>query len=151
MNYNQQTLVFDPNYCTGCRICELACSFRHYDSITPLRSHIHTIFDAKANEFELSSCWHCDEPLCKAACPVQAIVKDEATGIVKLNPLTCITCGACKIACPLGLPWCDDSQRVYVKCDFCEGEPVCVKFCPSRALRIVTREEAMRLMQKLYA
>jgi Fe-S-cluster-containing dehydrogenase component len=151
MNYNQQTLVFDPNYCMGCRICELACSFRHYGSITPLRSHIHTIFDTKANGFELSSCWHCDEPLCKAACPVQAIVKDEATGIVKLNPLICIACGACKIACPIGLPWYDDSQGVYVKCDFCEGEPACVKFCPSRALRIAPREEAMRLMQKLYA
>jgi Fe-S-cluster-containing hydrogenase component 2 len=48
------------------------------------------------------------------------------------------------------VPYFDPTYKVAVKCDFCHGDPECVKHCSSRALRLVSRDEAVRVNERLY-
>ena len=107
-------------------------------------------FNEKLQAFEAVYCHHCDNPYCLNICPADAISKDEVTGIVRINPLICVGCGSCNFACPLGIPRRDPQMRVAVKCDLCEGDPECVKQCPTQALRYVPREEAYSFLTEKY-
>ncbi|PCN50495.1 4Fe-4S ferredoxin, partial [Candidatus Geothermarchaeota archaeon ex4572_27] len=78
-----------------------------------------------------------------------AIWKDEA-GIVRINRLKCIGCKSCNYACPLSAPIFIEELRASSKCDLCDGDPECVKFCSSGALRAYPREEALNLRSKIY-
>ena len=80
-----------------------------------------------------------------------AIVKDEKTGIVRIDSMKCIGCKYCIIACPISIPWFDDEYRVAAKCDLCDGDPKCVKLCPSDAIIFVPREEAREIYGVLKA
>lgn len=93
----------------------------------------------------VSTCYHCSEPSCLAACPVQAITKRKEDGIVVVEGERCLgesACGAvCKLACPYGSPQFGDEENAKMqKCDLClerfqEGKkPICVGACPTRAL-----------------
>ena len=52
--------------------------------------------------------------------------------------------------CPQSAPFFDEELKVAVKCDFCNGDPECVKHCSAGALKLTTREEALRLNERLY-
>ncbi len=146
----QLVLIFDPERCTGCRYCEIACSFQHYGTLTPERSHIRIFVDPRRMEPEASDCQHCEEPACAAACPEDAIAKDETKGWVTLNPMKCTGCYSCIFACPLSCTWFDKEHRVAAKCDFCDGDPVCVKYCSPQAIRVGTRAEALKFARQRY-
>jgi len=146
----QKILVFDPRICTGCRSCEVACSFRFYKICNYEKAHIrHRLFLEKET-FEAIYCQHCEDPLCAASCPVKAIKKNEETGIVKINSMKCIGCQNCNIACPVHAPQFDKDRKISVKCNLCDGKPECVKFCSTRAMRLVDRGEADRLLKEIY-
>lgn len=104
----------------------------------------------KIGKFEAIYCQHCDEPLCVAACPNEVAVKDEETGIVKINPMRCIGCKTCTFACSLSVLWFNESRHISMKCDFCDGDPQCAKFCSPQAIRIVNRSEAWEFNMKNY-
>lgn len=36
-----------------------------------------------------------------------------------------------------------------VKCDFCDGDPYCAKFCPTEAMQVKTRKEAYEFIKKI--
>ncbi len=150
----QKVLIYDPERCTGCRYCEIACSATHFGFINFDKSHVHAFWDEKTEDFEVSICHHCEDPVCAASCPVDAIVKEEGTGWVKINPLKCIGCKTCNYACPLSIPWFDGEHRISLKCDFCDpvrnGNPACAEYCSSKALRVVIREEAWKFNEKTY-
>ena len=150
---NQKVIAYDPELCTGCRYCEVVCSFKHYGCIDFNKSYVRILFngDEDIAAFEAVNCQHCEEPVCVSVCPSEALGKDERTGWVKINPLKCIGCQMCVNMCPLSVPFFDEARKVAVKCDFCDGDPECVKHCSSGALRVVTREEALRLNKRLYA
>lgn len=146
----QKVLLYDPKRCTGCRYCEIACAFYHFKTIDFEKAHLRIEFDEKNVEFEAIYCQHCDEPVCVAACPNDAITKDEETGWVKINPAICIGCKTCTIVCPLSVPWFNEAFHVSMKCDFCNGDPQCAKFCSPQAIRVATREEAWEFNKKNY-
>jgi len=89
-------------------------------------------------------CFHCAEPSCLAACPVNAITKREEDGVVVVDREACLgeeACGLCEEACPYDSPQFGPEPDARVqKCDLClerwaEGKkPVCVEGCPMRAL-----------------
>jgi len=146
----QLVLVHDAERCTGCLFCMVACSHKHFGYVDLNKSNIRIFFDPKTLKFEAVYCHHCDDPLCMTACPVDAITKDEITGIVKVSPAKCIGCRLCNMMCPLSVPWFDVDARISRKCDFCDGDPECVKFCPTYALQVVPREQAKERLVKAY-
>jgi len=146
----QLVLLYDPNRCTGCRYCEMACAYKHYGVIDYNKARRHVIFDPEHVLFEAVQCRHCEEPVCAAACPTEAIKKDEKTGWVLINPMKCIGCRSCTYACPIGVPRFDEDLKVAIKCDFCDGDPWCAKYCSAQAIQVLPRAEALRLMRRIY-
>ncbi len=84
-----------------------------------------------------------------AACQSGAIWKDDL-GIVRINRVKCVGCKSCNYACPLSVPVFDELRRVSGKCDLCDGDPECVKFCSSGALRAYPKDTALELRSKIY-
>lgn len=145
---NQFVLYYDSDKCTGCTLCMVACSYKHYGIIDYERSFIQIVEDPdRPFHFIGIHCSSCEDPLCMAACPVQAITKDEKTGWVLIQPLKCIGCKACIIMCPISIPKFDERQQIAVKCDYCQGDPYCVKYCTTGAITFIPRIKAKSLLE----
>ena len=147
----EKVFVFIQDKCTGCMECNVVCAFSHFGVADFDKSYITIIPDPNKQFYFIGiHCAHCDDPICKASCPVDAIIKDEKTGLVFIDSLKCIGCQFCIVACPISQPRFDVERRVAVKCDFCKFynyDPRCVKFCPAGALKLLPREEARKLAQ----
>jgi Fe-S-cluster-containing hydrogenase component 2 len=128
-------LLIYPEKCTGCRICELVCSFHHYKEFNPSKSRIRIIKDERRGLDIPITCMNCMDAPCMSVCPVDAIRRDSETGIVKIYSEDCIGCKLCIMVCPLGAISIDPSNGTAMKCDLCNGTPKCVKFCPTGALQ----------------
>lgn len=146
----QLVLIYDPERCTGCKCCEMACAHKNFGTLTPEKTHIRIFIDGHPFNPEAINCLHCEDPLCIASCPVDAITRDERTGWVTINPMKCIGCRACTYACPVAASWFDEEHRVATKCNFCDGEPDCAKYCSPQAVRVGTRAEALEFAQRRY-
>jgi len=122
-----QRLIFDEGKCTECRVCELKCSFVHFEVFNLNKSGIRVVSDwphlPKAR-----LCIQCDDPACVPACPVDALVRTDG-GVVKVLYDECIGCGDCVEACPYDGIWLDPLSEVAVKCDTCDGRFECVADC----------------------
>ena len=123
-----------PELCTGCRTCELACAFKYTKDGKPGRSRIYPLAHAK-DQFVQVVCFQCDEPACVKSCMFDALNRNEETGAIDRDNERCVNCEACVAACPFGCALIDSEQNEIVKCDLCQGAPVCAKYCPSSALR----------------
>lgn len=128
-------LTVDVERCTGCRLCEAACSLRFDSRCRPSASRIAVVRFADSVRPRPSVCRHCADPPCAAVCPTEALVRDEATGAVLHLRSRCIGCFACAQACPFGAVGADPETGDPVKCDLCGGDPACVPACPQTALR----------------
>ncbi len=146
----QVGFYFDQSRCTGCYTCVLACRDWHdiKDTSIELRK-IHPLELGKYPEVKLSyislSCNHCKTPVCKEACPVEAISKRDKDGIMLVKQDDCLgkdKCKRfCKEACPYDVPQFgkDDNSKMSL-CSMCtdrladERNPACVDACPMRAL-----------------
>lgn len=132
----------DPEKCVGCRNCEYACSFINAADFERKDSRIRvSIFPNERVCFPLT-CVHCSEPFCMEVCPSGAITKDSVSGAVTIDGSRCVGCKMCILACPFGLIYFNEEEQISQKCDLCQGEPNCVKFCISGALQFVESEEA---------
>jgi len=127
-------LVFNSDLCTGCRACELACSFINEGLFSPSKSRIRVVkFDREGVDVP-TGCEHCENAPCEIVCPVRAIYRDEDTWAMILDPDICIGCKRCMIACPFGAIGFDEERKVFFKCDLCRGDPECVKWCFTKAV-----------------
>lgn len=124
-------LMVDKEKCTGCRTCELACSFRKHETFNPIWGRV------QVREWDglplPQVCLQCDEPACEAACPVQAITRAD-TGALVVDQDLCIRCQQCVDACPYGGVTYTESLEAITKCDLCGGDPACAGLCPAGAL-----------------
>ncbi len=139
----RRMLVYHRSECTGCRLCELACSLRHKGINSRSDSLIKIITDDRNFANWALFCRHCKRPACMELCPVDAIVIEKKTGLVSVNTGECIGCGLC-LECPLGGMHLDQITGFAVNCDLCGGNPACVEFCPTRALQFLLPEDARR-------
>ena len=88
----QRSLLIKPDKCTGCRQCEMACSFEKERVFNPAKSRIR-IFDLHVEgRFVPYTCTQCAEAWCLHACPVEAITVDKATGAKVVSETTCVGC-----------------------------------------------------------
>ncbi len=133
----QKSLHLDPNKCTGCLQCEMACAWDNYRSFTTAKSRIKVFAFHHEGRFVPYTCTQCDEAWCMIACPVEAIQADAATGAKVVREATCVGCKVCTIACPFGtINYVAQTGKVQ-KCDLCEGAPACAKACPTGAITYV--------------
>lgn len=131
----QKILVIELEKCTGCRLCESACSVKHEKVVNPARARIHVTKWEEAGLYAPMVCQHCETPVCEMVCPMKATRRDPKTGAMVIDYDKCIGCKMCVMACPIGGAMVDPRTRKVVKCDLCDGDPVCVKFCETKALQ----------------
>jgi carbon-monoxide dehydrogenase iron sulfur subunit len=133
----EKILVVDHEKCTGCRLCEMVCAVKHTGVNNPTRSRIHVV-KWPLEGFELPMlCQQCEDAPCCAVCPKGALSQDSLLGRVALNYDLCIGCKLCVMACPFGGMGIDSAIRRVIKCDLCDGDPICVRFCDPGALQFV--------------
>ena len=119
--------------CTGCRMCEVICSFRD-GVVNPRRSRIRVIRASDGDELP-TVCYQCGRPKCAEACPTGAIVRGLET--IKIITQKCTGCALCVAACPFGAIHIDPTG-LAIACDLCGGLPRCVDQCPTRVLKLQT-------------
>lgn len=135
-----QALQIHPEKCTGCKQCELACSWVQVGAFQPSRSLVRVhVFDEQAS-FAPYTCFQCEEAWCMHACPVNAIAEDASTGAKIVLDEVCVGCKLCVIACPFGTMFFDPAKDAAAKCDLCAGDPACAHACPTAAIEVVAAD-----------
>lgn len=126
-------LIVNPAECTHCRNCELACSYYHAGSPTPIGPRVIEVRRVDSVPIPLT-CLQCDDAACVKACPVAgALLRNPDTGAIEVTD-ACIGCKACVYACPFGAMYFSEKIHTALKCDLCGGDPSCAQFCPTDAL-----------------
>ena len=123
-----------PEKCTGCRLCELVCSVFHDGVSNPARSRIKMMKWETEGLYIPMSCQQCQDAPCMIVCPVKAISRDEKLSRVMVNHDKCIGCRSCVAVCPFGAMGFNVIDRKNFKCDLCDGDPQCVRFCEMKAV-----------------
>jgi Fe-S-cluster-containing hydrogenase component 2 len=132
-----KSLKLDPNKCTGCLQCEMACAYQHHKTFNTSRSRIKIFSFEREGRKVPYTCTQCDEAWCLHACPVEAIVRDPKTGAKVVLEDLCVGCKVCTVACPFGTVNYMAKTGKVQKCDLCAGDPACAKACPTGAITYV--------------
>ena len=137
-----RTVEVNPMLCTGCRLCEIACSLKKTGIVYPSASRIRVYqFDPGPMDVPVV-CHQCLSYPCQAACPrkVSAISVDAFTNAIKIDETKCVgvKCSLCQKSCPqeVAITFHPETKKALV-CDLCDGDPECVKVCPAGALSFV--------------
>ena len=146
----QLGFYYNQTRCVGCYTCVVACKDWHDIPAGPASwMKVDCIeegtFPALFAAYLIRPCYHCEDPPCLTACPVDAIRKSAESGIVTVDRDVCLglqECGGlCREACPYGAPQFGDEDAAKMqKCELClerwpQGKkPICVEGCPMRAL-----------------
>jgi len=130
-------LIVDYSKCTGCRLCEIVCSIKKNGAVNPTRARITVIKWEPICVETPMLCQQCESAPCIAVCPAKALARDEDLNRVTIDYDLCIGCKFCVAACPFGAMGIDPVARKVIKCDLCDGDPTCVKFCETKALQYV--------------
>jgi len=144
-------IVRDYLKCSGCRLCEIACSLHHEEWMWPEASRVRIFMPFPGTEVP-HLCAQCDDYPCVKSCPVEALSTDQTTRAVIVNKEKCIGCVKCITACPGHVPFHHPKDNKATICDLCEGDPECVKVCTQagyNALTIVREERTFN--RKLFA
>lgn len=137
-------IICDLKKCSGCLACVVACIDQHYDETVEhaVSCRLYDRFTAESGMtcYKTRSCLHCENPECVAACPAEALVKNEQGFVIPIRE-KCIGCRACEKACPHNVPVFDEEGKL-VKCDGCAVrvahglEPACVRACTVGCLKL---------------
>jgi len=125
--------------CTGCRLCEMACSVAHENSVFPRASRIQVAqFGAGPIDVPVV-CHRCSDHPCVASCPpkIRALSVDPEMGTVRIDNSLClgVKCGKCAKACTHHTAvFFHPKTRKPLFCDLCSGAPECAKVCPAGVL-----------------
>ena len=115
----------DISKCSGCRRCEVNCSFFRTGKTGRSLSRIKVV---KIEEIGVDfpvMCQLCKERFC-TRCP-QGAIQIGDLGQVIVSPTLCNGCGACERSCPIG--GIELHQEIPYVCDLCGGQPQCIKEC----------------------
>ncbi len=144
-------IKWNPDECTTCSRCVMACSVYHDGAVSYHLSPIKWLEENSLHGFCFRKplfCQQCNHPECYYACPLKdkAMCIDSQTGARYVNREQCIGCGRCLKACPFEEPRIsiDKKKKVAVKCDLCmkrPSGPVCVQLCDRQALTLISKEE----------
>jgi Fe-S-cluster-containing dehydrogenase component/CRP-like cAMP-binding protein len=144
----RQAMMIDTDLCTRCDDCVRACARTHEGNPRFIRS------GPQFDRYQFTqACMHCVDPVCMIGCPTGAIARDTDSGVIAINPETCIGCKVCAESCPYnnivmveihdarGRKLVDRESKLPVlqatKCDLCQSSPTgpaCQLACPHEAL-----------------
>jgi carbon-monoxide dehydrogenase iron sulfur subunit len=133
----RKSVFAKPDKCTGCGTCELVCTAFHEKKYGLRKSRIRNVKIGDTVRISMT-CRLCDKPACLAVCPTDALIQDAKTGVIIVNDKRCNGCGWCIQSCPFGVMFFHPIKKVPIMCDLCNGDPMCVKDCPEKALEMTT-------------
>ncbi|MCD6472093.1 4Fe-4S dicluster domain-containing protein [Candidatus Aerophobetes bacterium] len=130
-------LVLNIEECTGCKLCELACSAKNEGVFNPKKARLKIIdyYTDKGREITGKFCTLCKK--CLEACPTEAITFNDEW--LTVDDELCTGCGECVDVCPQGVIFLNDEDKSTI-CNFCEGNPYCVEWCPRECLKLEVAE-----------
>ena len=119
--------------CTGCKLCQLACSATQEKVFNEKKSRIKVIHEYKSDGIHIAIkyCIFCKK--CEEVCPEDAISNNEMWMIV--DDEKCVGCGACVDICPMDVIYLNQDQKAVI-CNLCEGSPQCIEWCPKGVIYI---------------
>jgi len=134
--------------CTGCELCQTACSMKHFGVIHKELARIQSeIRNTPVPKGLIVTCAQCqvEERECQKACPLTppAIYYDDKLLHMVVDTKTClgIKCNQCGEACSAkAIRWYTPVSATPLVCDLCDvagdgtRDPECVKICPVTAL-----------------
>jgi len=120
--------------CTGCRLCEVACSLWHLQEVNPKRSRVRVATTWPWKD-EVSLCRQCQALACVKACKYEALFATDGN-VVVLNEEKCTKCMDCVTACPFNAVPVDAVSGFPLYCDTCNGQYQCVQWCPRRVFEV---------------
>jgi Fe-S-cluster-containing dehydrogenase component len=156
----ERLVTIDPDKCTGCRACQMACSIKHFGFCSPAHAliKVHEFVDQQV--FIPVICQACETATCEKVCPTNAR-RRLPNGAMGTDPDRCIGCRGCVYACPFNSLAVDPETGQAKSCDLCQDEadgPWCVRACAlQKALRFVDlnraatlrRQESSRALRRL--
>jgi Fe-S-cluster-containing hydrogenase component 2 len=133
-------LIFKKSLCTGCKLCQLACSATHEKVFNPDKARIKITHEYTQDGIHVNSC-HCTFcKKCEKACPQGAISNDGTHMMV--DPDKCIGCATCAEICPTQVIFLGENNTSVI-CDLCQGDPKCVQWCPKGAISLFIKKKAV--------
>ncbi len=130
----KRRLVVNAELCTGCRACEMGCSFSHETLYSPSLARLHVVKLEDLGVDRPIVCLRCAKAPCASVCPEEAILQDPGTKVVRVDAGKCVGCGLCVEACVSGVIQLHPETSMPLLCDLCGGDPECSKKCPTGAL-----------------
>lgn len=138
-------ILVDPYRCSGCKLCEIACSLQHEKAVWLSASRI-IVYEPYPGAPVPVTCVQCSDHPCVNSCPYGALRTDDRTGAVLVDESKCTLCGLCKTACPARIPRIVPGKNHVLICDLCGGDPQCIRICNELgygALKLVTKPEGV--------
>jgi Fe-S-cluster-containing hydrogenase component 2 len=131
--------------CTGCRLCQVACSEIKEGKVQPGISRITVWQYYPGIEFPVA-CYQCGESAkCIEACPTEALSLDVSKKLntIKIDKELCLRtvppygdCILCREKCPgLAVTFHPKTKEPLI-CDLCGGDPECIKACPTFTISV---------------
>ena len=130
MGFSFNTISFRGELCDGCGDCMAVCAEAKSQ---PRLRILPGLADGPAAELAL--CRQCGSPECAMVCPAGALAKHPVTGVVEWDDQRCVNCLLCTAGCAYGGITYEAEAGHVAKCDTCDGDPACVRACPTGALQ----------------
>jgi anaerobic carbon-monoxide dehydrogenase iron sulfur subunit len=147
MKTRREQLKIDPQKCTACHRCTIACSMKHHNTVDPNLSRI-KILQFQGQGFNVPIiCMACENPPCINVCPVNARIR-MSNGSVATNTEVCIGCKACVYICPVSSPAANPYTGQTMTCDMCEDDeagPWCVTACQHEGALTVCENDSLTM------
>lgn len=141
-----KAIKIDPAKCTGCRVCEGACSSYHgdpkYTFVNPCKSRIRIFWDDWKDIYVPIIAGRYAESECNLRYRLVIEGKDYEE------------CTFCRASCPSRDLFRDPDTELPLLCDACgepmpDGGPMCVQFCKQGALTYLPeREEEIEIPEE---
>jgi len=150
MKNENKVFDIDLERCTGCFACVVACmdqndvNIEETDGLRDVSVVKPAYSVTKRLGYVSLACMHCngEDVPCVLGCPTGCLRQDE-NGLVVTDVSLCIGCRSCVMNCPYGAPRFGADGKIF-KCNGCAERvecgltPVCVKTCPTKALKYDT-------------